>query len=188
MTKTTLNHRPPTTDHRAPMGYVLGVDGGNTKTLAVVGRLDGAIVGVGRSGCSDIYMAPSPEAALAEAVKAISDALTMAGANIQQLAASAFSMAGADWPDDFEFLETSLAQRGFGGRVIVVNDGLGALRAGSPDGTGVVVVCGTGTATAARSAQGRRWHSSWWQDAQGAHHLGSKALTAVYRAELGIDP
>jgi len=169
------------------MGYVLGVDGGNTKTVAMVGRLNGAIVGVGRSGCSDIYEASSPEAALAEVENAVAAALRMAGVGISALAASAFSMAGADWPDDFEFLGSSLAQRGFGGRVIVVNDGLGALRAGSPDGTGVVVVCGTGTATAARSADGRSWHSSWWQDVQGAHHLGLKALSAVYRAELGMD-
>jgi N-acetylglucosamine kinase-like BadF-type ATPase len=32
------------------------------------------------------------------------------------------------------------------------------------------------------------WHSSWWQEVQGAHQLGNKALWAVYRAELGIEP
>lgn len=168
------------------MGYVLGVDGGNTKTLAVVGTLHGEIVGFGRGGCSDIYAASSTGAALAEVEKAVSGALNMAGVHTGDLAVGAFSMAGADWPDDFAFLHPALAERGFGARIIIVNDALGALRAGSHDGTGVVVVCGTGTATAARSADGRVWHSSWWQDVQGAHQLGSKALWAVYRAELGI--
>jgi N-acetylglucosamine kinase-like BadF-type ATPase len=170
------------------MGYVLGVDGGNTKTLAVVGTLDGAIVGVGRSGCSDIYACPTPEAAIAEVETAVSAALKMAGISVEALEAGAFSMAGADWPEDYALIEAALARRGLGRRIVVVNDGLGALRAGSPDGTGVVVVCGTGTATAARSPDGRNWHSSWWQEVQGANHLGLKALSAVYRAELGIDP
>jgi N-acetylglucosamine kinase-like BadF-type ATPase len=110
----------------------------------------------------------------------------MAGVSASDLAAGAFSMAGADWPDDFAFLRSAFEARGLGQRIVVVNDGVGALRAGSPDGTGVVVVCGTGTATAARSADGRVWHSSWWQDTQGAHQLGAKTLDAVYRAELGI--
>jgi N-acetylglucosamine kinase-like BadF-type ATPase len=44
--------------------YLLGVDGGNTKTIALVARSDGAIVGAGRAGCSDVYGAASEEAAL----------------------------------------------------------------------------------------------------------------------------
>ena len=63
------------------------------------------------------------------------------------------------------------------------------LYAGSPDATGVSIVCGTGAATGARSRDGRVWHSSFWQDeAQGSTHLGQKALFAIYRAELGIGP
>ena len=44
---------------------VLGVDGGNTKTVALAARPDGAVVGFGRGGCSDIYGAPSFGAAVA---------------------------------------------------------------------------------------------------------------------------
>ena len=32
------------------------------------------------------------------------------------------------------------------------------------------------------------WHSSYWQESEGADQLGEKTLRAVYRAELGIDP
>jgi N-acetylglucosamine kinase-like BadF-type ATPase len=81
-----------------------------------------------------------------------------------------------------------MLQRGFGRTVTVLNDALGALRAGSPDSTGVAVVCGTGAAVGARAPDGRIWHSSWWQEPQGSRHLAEKALSAVYRAELGIDP
>jgi N-acetylglucosamine kinase-like BadF-type ATPase len=169
------------------LSYVLGVDGGNTKTIALVARTDGTVVGAARAGCSDIYGAASAEAALHELDAAVTGALGMAGIGAAELAAGAFSLAGADWPEDIQFLEDAVEQRGYGRRLLVVNDALGALRAGSANG-GVAVVCGTGAAIGARSPDGRVWHTSWWQEPQGSRHLAEKMLRAVYRSELGIDP
>ncbi len=169
-------------------GFVLGIDGGNTKTLALVARTDGVIVGYGRSGCGDIYGAASAETACEAIAAAATDALQRAGIEREELLAGTFSLAGADWPEDFSFLQAEMERRHFGHRITIVNDTLGALRAGSPDGTGVVVVCGTGTGTGARAPDGRIWHSSWWQQTQGSQELGKKALRAVYLAELGMGP
>jgi N-acetylglucosamine kinase-like BadF-type ATPase len=170
------------------MNLVLGVDGGNTKTLALIARADGVILGKGRAGCGDIYGATSPAAAIAEIERAVDSALTEAGIQPSRLDAGAFSLAGADWPEDFRLLEDAMHRRGYGQNIVVVNDAMGALRAGSPDGTGVVVACGTGAAVGARGVDGRFWHSSFWQQTQGADELSRRALRAVYRAELGIDP
>ncbi len=170
------------------MDLVLGVDGGNTKTIALVARTDGTIVGAGRSGCSDIYGAASVDAAVESVSHAVTTALRVAASKPEELYASTFSMAGADWPEDFELLQNEMARCHFGKQIVVVNDALGALRAGSPDGTGVVVVCGTGVGTGARSPEGRVWHSSFWQLTQGSRDLGRKVLRAVYAAELGIAP
>ena len=52
----------------------------------------------------------------------------------------------------------------------------------------MVVVGGTGVATGARGPDGQLWHSSFWQERQGAQELGIRALHAVYRSALGIDP
>jgi N-acetylglucosamine kinase-like BadF-type ATPase len=170
------------------MNLVLGVDGGNTKTLALVAREDGAILGTGRAGCGDIYGAESPAAAIAEIERAVEAALTEAGIQPSELSASAFSLAGADWPEDFKLLGDAMRVHAYSKDILVVNDAMGALRAGAPDGTGVVVACGTGAAIGARHPEGRIWHSSFWQEPQGADELGRRALRAVYRAELGIDP
>ena len=170
------------------MSYVLGVDAGNTKTIALVAHLDGRIAGFGRGGCGDIYGAASAEAAFDAVESAVDDALRMAGATCEDLLIAVFSIAGADWPEDFEFIHASMKQRGFGRHIVVYNDAFGALRAGSPDGTGVVIVCGTGVATGARAADGRLWHTSHWQEPHGSHQLAGKLLRAVYRAELGLDP
>src|SRR6266498_3600645 len=85
------------------MHYVLGVDGGNTKTIALVASLDGAILGAGRGG---IYNAPtstewrdSTSAAIANVEYAVTSALDAAHIRPSDLVTSVFSMAGADWPD-----------------------------------------------------------------------------------------
>ena len=53
---------------------LLGVDGGNTKTIALVARRDGTVVGVGTAGCADIHNARTPELGLEEVVRASASA------------------------------------------------------------------------------------------------------------------
>lgn len=180
-----------TTDRR----LVLGVDGGNTKTIAIAAAADGTVVGAARAlGGSDIY-AVGVDAAIASIERVADEALRAAasgpgaGAGAGSLAspeAAAFSLAGADWPEDIAVLRERLAARW--PEPLVVNDAIGALRAAVPEGPGVVVVCGTGAATGARGVDGRTWHSSFWQEPQGAYELGVRTLHAVFRAELRIDP
>lgn len=166
---------------------MLGIDAGNTKTVALVAQADGAIVGFGRSGCGDIH-GGGGEPAIVAIDEAATLALRMAHVERSALIATIISAAGADWPEDFDYLRAGLLKRNLGRSPVIYNDGIGALRAGSPDGTGVVVAVGTGTATAARSADGQVWHTGFWQEVQGSVELSRRTLWAVYRAALGIDP
>lgn len=168
---------------------LLGVDGGNTKCIALVAHRDGTIVGAGRAGCSDIYAVDEPETALAEIDLAVASALASAGASTDDVEAAGFSLAGADWPEDYDLLRCELSRRlPHVPQLEVVNDALGALRAGAKDGVGLAVVCGTGGCVGARSPDGRSWHSSWWGPHTGGFAMGRAALEAVYRAELGTGP
>jgi N-acetylglucosamine kinase-like BadF-type ATPase len=168
------------------MTYTLGVDGGNTKTIALLARMDGTIVGVGRGGCGDIYGAAGTAGAIAEIERAVLAALADAGVPASALDIGAFSLAGADWPEDFALFEGELRRLGFGRTITVANDALGALWAGAPDGAAVSVVCGTGIAIGARGVDRRLWHGSFWLEPLGANELGRKLLRAVLRAELGL--
>jgi N-acetylglucosamine kinase-like BadF-type ATPase len=169
--------------HRAGNRVLLGVDGGNTKTIALVARADGTVIGAGRvTDCADPY-AVGLERAVTVITAATEAALAQAGE--ARVGYAAFSLAGADWPEDLEDLGRALHVSW--PDALVVNDGIGALRAAVPEGPGVVVALGTGAATAARGIDGRTWHSSFWQEPQGARELGARALQAVYRAELGIE-
>ena len=170
---------------RASGELFLGIDAGGTKTVALLSDASGRILGSGRAGTCNIY--GDLNAALIALDSAVGGALSSAAASLETVAATCLSATGADWPEDFALLETCLQQRGHR-RVRVVNDAMGALRAGSIDGTGVVVVCGTSAGIGAKSSSGLEWHSSFWQEPEGAEQLGRAALRAVYRAELGLDP
>jgi N-acetylglucosamine kinase-like BadF-type ATPase len=167
---------------------LLGVDGGNTKTVAIVAKADGTTLGAGRGGRSDIHSTPDEAAALREIRAAVEAALQEAGATPADIAVGAFSLAGADWPEDIDLLRRGMNEFGFGQQVVVVNDAIGALRSGTPDGVGVGVTCGTGIAIGARNERDDVWYSGLWAIAAGGAELGQQALEAVYEAHLGLGP
>ncbi|HEU5374038.1 MAG TPA: BadF/BadG/BcrA/BcrD ATPase family protein [Ktedonobacteraceae bacterium] len=177
------------------MAYVLAVDGGNTKTIALIADIHGSILGTGRSGSSDIYNTvvatryglSAVDFAIANIEAAVQQALHAAHIQPAMLTASVFNLAGADWPEDFEVLQGALRERQFGHSIQVQNDALGILHAGSIDNVGVALVCGTGAATGARGYDGRIWHSSFWQRVHGSEHLSQQTIDAVLRVELGLE-
>jgi len=168
---------------------LLGVDGGNTKTIAVVVTGEGAVLGTGRAGCGDIHNARGPEAAVTEITGAVRAALAEAGTGAGELAAAAFSLAGADWPEDFDYLRRELRVRlDLSEDPEIVNDAVGGLRSGTDDMVGVSVVIGTYSALAGRNAAGELFHFGFWPDSTGAHGLGTHALAAIWRRMLGLGP
>jgi N-acetylglucosamine kinase-like BadF-type ATPase len=177
------------------MEYVLAVDGGNTKTVACVADRNGCILGIGRSGCGDIYnsSAAAPHGlsaadfAIANIEVAVTQALQTAHIQPTTLTASVFNLAGADWPEDYGFLQSAMQARQFGRFIHIQNDALGVLRTGSENNVGVSLVCGTGAATGARGYDGRIWHSSFWQTVHGSASLSQQVLDVVIRAELGLE-
>lgn len=170
----------------ADVDLVLGVDGGNSKVIALVARRDGSIVGAARrAGSADIYADATAALELLRAV--VDDALAGAGASGARLGTAAFSLAGADWPEDIEFLRSSLGDLTVGAPPIIVNDAIGALTGAVPNGPAVVVSLGTGAATGARAVDGGTWHSSFWQVTQGAAELVQGVIGGLARSEMGIE-
>ncbi len=166
--------------------HILAIDAGNSKTIALVACADGRIVGAGRSGGGDIY-GVGELAAYAAHAEAARLAMLQAGVSADAINAYVLSAAGADWPEDFDAIRAGSVAHGLP-TPLVVNDAMGGLRAGSPDGTGVVVVCGTGSAIGAKAADGCIWHSSFWIGAYGGGPLGDAAMRAMVREALGHGP
>ena len=169
--------------------HMLGVDGGNTKTLALVARADGTVVAMASGGSADIYGAQSEAAALDEIEQTSRAALAMANVAPDELHYAAFSLAGADWPEDYAVFSAELTARlRLTTAPTIVNDALGGLWSGASNGVGVSVVCGTAGAVGARGWDERHWHAGFWIGSSGAIELVRQAVRAVNRATCGVDP
>ncbi len=170
-------------------GLVLGVDGGNTKTIAVVADRTGAVRGVGRGGCTDVHGVNGADGACAELIRTIQAALDAAGCEDRQLDTGVFSLAGADWPEDVQRLHNHLTTSfDFGFEPTILNDAIGGLRSGAPDWEGIALICGTGNAVGARRRDGVSFTLGFWPDTIGAVVLSGFALDAVQRDYLGLGP
>ncbi|TCC36342.1 BadF/BadG/BcrA/BcrD ATPase family protein [Kribbella speibonae] len=170
----------------------LGVDAGNTKTIAAVADRHGNIRGWARGGLGDIYGVDDPGEAVAAVLRLVDEALTSARNVVPngRLVSAAFRLAGVDWPED-----TALWTEALGGhlgpdvRFSVKNDGFALLRCGDPDGVGVAVSLGTGAAIAGRGRDGAEFAFSFWlQHPLGAAGLVDDALHAIFRAHTGLAP
>lgn len=124
------------------MNYYLGVDGGGSKTLAVVCDESGWVVGRGQSGCGNHQLGAAP--AEQQIRLAVDEALERAGIRREQVRRSVFGLAGADREADFRILRPMIARLGLDRHEIVCDTVIG-LRAGTRQAHGVVVICGTGT-------------------------------------------
>ncbi|MGE5591371.1 MAG: N-acetylglucosamine kinase [Bacillota bacterium] len=172
-------------------GLYLGVDGGGTKTVALVGDAEGRVLGTGRAGGSN-YQTVGLEGAGAAIGQAVRQALGQADAGLSDLRAAALALAGADFPSDLSLLEELAARRLPGVKATVVNDAWAAWRAGTQTGWGLVAIAGTGSNVAGRTPSGRSKTGYGltyeFGSRGGAVHMLKDVLYHVFRAGLMAGP
>ncbi len=133
--------------------YYLGVDGGTTRTKAVVGDDAGHIVGYGEGGAAN-YQVVGLEAAMSGITDAVQHALTAADLSISQIERAVFGLSGMDLPMHRDVLEAALIAA-FPRLIFdLVNDTWIMLKAGSAKGWGIALVCGGGANACACSRDG----------------------------------
>ena len=140
------------------MTLVLGIDGGGTKTHAVIADAEGAVRGFATSGPAnwEVVGLRGAGESLREATRR---ALQAAEPKSGDLRAAALGLAGIDWDSDTPRMAAEADQLGLTCPAEVTNDSFIALRAGTADGVGVVVIAGTGAISAGRSRDGRTFRT-----------------------------
>lgn len=171
------------------MTYVLGIDQGGSKTHAVVADGRGRILGAG-SSFGACHSNNGMDMAMAAVREASEQALDAAGLTAGQLTRIAAGMTGVDWPHEAPLLQEALCALFHAApeQVIVVNDCLIALRAGTPRPGGVILCAGTGLNCAVRHPDGREFTFGFYiaDDCQGGTALGLRVLQAVFDAACGM--
>jgi len=170
---------------------VLGVDVGASKTHAVLADEGGQVLGLGGSGCAN-WEIVGLEGAQAAIQQAVDQALAKASLTAAEIGASAYGLAGLDWPSDEARLEPVLAALGVGGSHVIVNDAFLPLRAGTADGVGLAAIAGSGATVAGRSSAGQTARSFGagypFSDWGGAWDIARAAVHAVALAYRGMGP
>jgi N-acetylglucosamine kinase-like BadF-type ATPase len=136
------------------MRCVLGVDGGASKTHALVIEESGRALGFGQAGGSN-HQVHGLDPAVREIAIATRSAISEAGLAPEVIEVGCYCLAGADLPEDYALLQKAMEGLDLAQEVVVKNDTMAALRAGLTRAWGVVVVCGTGFNAAGRSPAGK---------------------------------
>ena len=160
--------------------FYLGVDGGGSKTLAVIVDASGRECGRGLAGSSN-HEAVGHEQALSALHAAIGRAASVADANLP-LAAAWLGLAGVDHPRDVEALLPQVS--GLATTVRITNDAE-LLLAALPHGVGAAVIAGTGSIALGRNVRGMFARAGGWGHVMGdegsGYAIGRDALRAAVR-------
>lgn len=183
--------------------YLLGLDGGGTKTLALLADENGNLLARGLGGPSN-YNAVGFEAACAAIETAIAQALSFASTSAENIRLSAppavpssvaslcLGLAGAGRPNDRARFQAWAAGRFPGAKIQVVSDAEILLAAGAPTGPALALICGTGSIVYGRTQNGELLRAGGWGylfgDEGSGFALGAAALRAVMRAHDGRGP
>ena len=169
------------------MAYFFGIDQGGSKTHALIGDEKGTLLGFGKAQGA-CHAAQGMEAAMDAIGQAANEALAQAGLRAEQVSAMLSSMTGADWPEEKLMLEAELRRRYPHMTVEVVNDCMGAMRAGTHAAGQAVICAGSGLNCAVKRSDGETYIYGYYiEDAyQGGGALGRAALRAVFDAHAGL--
>jgi N-acetylglucosamine kinase-like BadF-type ATPase len=164
---------------------VVGVDGGGTKTEVCVATPDGCVLAFVRARAANWELI-GLDAMRTVVGATVAKGLRIAGAEPHDVRAWACCMAGVDWPSDIDRVGTALHEL-LPIAPVVTNDAFASLRAGAPDGVGLVSVAGTGGVTAGRDRHGRtaRTMGSTVGEGAGASGITRRALDALARFHHG---
>jgi N-acetylglucosamine kinase-like BadF-type ATPase len=141
---------------------LLGIDGGGSTTRALLADHSGTLLSAGTAGPGN-YQATGFDAAALAIQSAIDAAFRNAGIDrASPVAAICLGLAGAGRPEDRARFEAWAARQGLAQRCVVVSDAELVLAAGTPEGWGVALICGTGSIAWGRAPDGRSTRAGGW--------------------------
>lgn len=174
---------------------ILGIDGGGSKTAVRVAAVESdggiSVIGDGHGGPSNVRAVGQAHAEINLNV-AVDAAHRMAGTAKDVIDYAVLGLAGSSAPDVKFFIENWAGRRSLAKTVDIVHDADPVLAVGAPDGNGIALIVGTGSAAIGRGSDGRRlvtggW-GHWFGDTGSGYDLGRRALAAVADAVDGVGP
>ena len=170
------------------MSYFIGIDGGASKTAALVVDEEGKELGRGLAGGSN-HLRVGIEEATRNVERAMNTALVEAGIAIRDVEYTYAGIAGADHPVHREKMVDALRVFFPRGNFIVDTDARVALTGAVGFDAGIVIIAGTGSVAFGRNAKGDEARAGGWGPTLGDEGSGfwiaREGLSAIVRAHDG---
>jgi N-acetylglucosamine kinase-like BadF-type ATPase len=167
------------------MRYVVGVDGGGTKTTAAVVGADLGKVGEATTGPSN-GRSVGTDTASANIAEAIGAALRNSDVALADVGVICMCLAGFDTDLDVPVPRGAMRVLGYQGPAIMENDVVGAWAGATEVNPGIVVVAGTGATALGMNARGELWRTDGWDyilgDAGSGFAIGQSGIRAAMQA------
>jgi glucosamine kinase len=171
--------------------FVIGVDGGGSRTRVLIANESGQEVGMAEGEGSAVR--PGEVERSAQVIAAtIQQALTQATLGRAGARAACVGVAGVGRTDEREMLTDALDELGLADEVVVVPDALIALEDAFGEGSGVLLIAGTGSIAFGRGPTGTIARAGGWGpvcgDEGSGSWIGRRALGIVTAAHDGREP
>lgn len=172
--------------------YIVGVDGGQSSTLALVANSKGKIIGSATAGpANHIHEPGGPERCRRALTDAIGGALKAAGVAAADVAGVGMGMTGAR-PLMQAIAQEVLKTLGCAAPLNFAHDAVSTLEGALGGEPGCIVISGTGSVALARDASGREKQTGGWGylfgDEGSGWWIGVELLRAASRQADGRDP
>lgn len=169
---------------------LIGIDGGGTKTRVLARRADETLLLLDRVYPETNYQSIGMAAVTDVFAHILEDLRPLL--QVDRQSALAMGMAGIDRESDAELYRSMLRTLGYTGRIHACNDASTALYGAHNGAAGAIVICGTGSIAAGRTATGEEIRSGGWGalagDEGSGYRLGIEGIAAVFRAYDGSAP
>jgi N-acetylglucosamine kinase-like BadF-type ATPase len=170
------------------MEFVVGIDGGGTKTRAVLANTKGEIIGVVQSGVSNFQRVGTDGLAevCLDILKQLEQKFNIRKENIKYWA---LGLAGAGRIEDQEAACEAVEALGYQGQVCVQSDAYVALMGAFSGNPGIIIIAGTGSICFGLDEKGTLYRSGGWGyllgDEGSGFYIGNQSILAALKDQDG---
>lgn len=177
------------------MHYILGVDGGGTKTVVRIADVNGVTVSEYIAGAGN-YKKAGMELAEKNITGGVLGAIKQTAVDAENIffSSACFGLSGLDSEQDEQIYKKMIFDSQIKKyidlkKTIICNDSRVGLAAGSDSKNGIMIICGTGSNCFGINEEGREAKANGWDyilgDEGSAYDIGIRALRAVTKAHDG---
>lgn len=143
------------------MKFVIGIDGGGTKSKLHIADLSGNTILELLGGPTNLY-SMGAEGVERELKSLLSRTMERSGLSLTDCEALCLGTAGADRPEEKLLFRDMLKNYGVMGKLTITNDAETALVAGSGKREGIVIISGTGSLAYGINSLGEKARAGGW--------------------------